>query len=577
MIFSTRARAITLRGISILYFWVIAVLFVHAVVDRFHLPLMPFSDPDTWGYLFPGVSLLSGGGFVHTAGRGFPYPLFVCGILKVFGDFRYISIVQHTLGLLAGGLLVLTWERGLRFFRPGPVGWIVHRVLGWTMVGCFLGARTSVLLEHSIRPESIFPFFTILAACLGTEYAIAFWQKKNLRLSFFIGLFLVFDSLFVYFLKPAWGFGTGFAMLPVLVSLLQLRGRYLYKVAILAIPLVIAAAGLWYPEKVLVEKYDKTSDEFLPSLLMFFNAPAVRNEMAAELNGTRPLAYDRQLVQMAMKFIDAELNAPHRTRAQVLAAGGELTHAGAKKYLTYTVLGYDPDNLLYRHDQPTCLMVELSNRFGDDTAGYAAFCMHYYKAAWAHQPAAMVHKIWAQLWAFYSMSSSPFGGRGDKIEIIKQVPRTLGSVDLNEKRLPAFVNYIKTVRGEAGSTQIWKEKRTVSREQKFFHHIYLPAFCFSILLSILVWVKRDMFSAFAEPGLWTLYLFGFNLGNVLTIAVVHTVQVGRYVQNQLIFTLIAECAGALLLVVVAERLLTSRYCKHAEPAAQAGERPAVAA
>jgi hypothetical protein len=86
--------------------------------------------------------------------------------------------------------------------------------------------------------------------------------------------------------------------------------------------------------------------------------------------------------------------------------------------------------------------------------------------------------------------------------------------------------------------------------------------------------NRSLFETIGPPTFWTLYLFGFNMGNVLTIAVVHTVQVGRYVQNQLIFTLLAESAGALLLIVFVERILTGACCRKVETTSKASEVPA---
>jgi hypothetical protein len=390
---------------------------------------------------------------------------------------------------------------------------------------------------------------------------------------------VVLDSFFVYFLKPAWGFGVGFAILPVLLSLIQLKGHWPYKIGVLGIPLVITMATLWYPEKVLVQKYDKTSDEFLPSLLICFNAHIVRNEMAAELSGKQPLAYDRKLVEMVLGFMDAEINAIHYTGSKESVAAAQAKDGGKpRRRLTYTTLGYDPDNLLYKHDQPTCLMIELMNHFGDDTAGYADFCFHYYKSAWLHQPAAMMGKVWGQFWTFYNMGASPYGNtKGAKIEIAQQAPRTLSSVDVNQVKYPPFHQYVADVEKLKDSTQVWKQTKTVSREQKYFRAAYLASLLISLLIGITVLVRRAQFGEWIGPALWTLYLFGFNLGNVLTISVAHTVQVSRYVQNQLVFTLLAEGAGILLFVVLAERGISYLITGKGEADAKSEELETVAA
>ena len=94
----------------ILYWIVVAALFALAAWQRFSLPLDPTADPDTWGYLSPALEKLTGGAFIHN-GRNFLYPGFLFLLLRLFGDFRAITITQHLLGLGAGGLLLLTWQR----------------------------------------------------------------------------------------------------------------------------------------------------------------------------------------------------------------------------------------------------------------------------------------------------------------------------------------------------------------------------------------------------------------------------------------------------------------------------------
>src|SRR2546430_16374267 len=101
--------------ISRLVYWVaVASLFALAAWQRFSLPLDPIADPDTWGYLAPALQKLTGSGFGHE-GRNFVYPGSLFLLLRLFGDFRAITIAQHLLGLAAGGFLLLTWPRQLAF------------------------------------------------------------------------------------------------------------------------------------------------------------------------------------------------------------------------------------------------------------------------------------------------------------------------------------------------------------------------------------------------------------------------------------------------------------------------------
>ena len=63
-------------------------------------------------------------------------------------------------------------------------------------------------------------------------------------------------------------------------------------------------------------------------------------------------------------------------------------------------------------------------------------------------------------------------------------------------------------------------------------------------------------------ALWLVY--SYNFGNSLTIAVVHSLEVTRYVRIQLIYTVFAQCLSIYLILEVAVfgvRLLIERRAK----------------
>lgn len=88
----------------------LGLLFGCAAVHRFKLPPWPFGEPDTWGYLHPAISKLSGGPFAHTDARNFLYPGFLFLILAATKSFAAITIVQHSLGLGTGALSAVLLE-----------------------------------------------------------------------------------------------------------------------------------------------------------------------------------------------------------------------------------------------------------------------------------------------------------------------------------------------------------------------------------------------------------------------------------------------------------------------------------
>jgi hypothetical protein len=98
------------------YWSAIAVIFAWAAWLRFRLPLDPIAVRD---YVLPALRKLIGDEFgdVHL-GRTIIYPGFVYLLVRAFRDLRAITVTQHLLGLLAGGVLLLTWRR-IRDFIPG--------------------------------------------------------------------------------------------------------------------------------------------------------------------------------------------------------------------------------------------------------------------------------------------------------------------------------------------------------------------------------------------------------------------------------------------------------------------------
>src|SRR4029453_9385517 len=97
------------------YWSAIVVIFAWAAWLRFRLPLDPIA---VQSYVMPALRKLIGAEFGHLhLGGTIIYPGFVYLLVRAFGDFRAITVIQHLLGLLAGGVLLLTWKR-IRDFIP---------------------------------------------------------------------------------------------------------------------------------------------------------------------------------------------------------------------------------------------------------------------------------------------------------------------------------------------------------------------------------------------------------------------------------------------------------------------------
>jgi len=148
------------RGDSLwrLFYWtLLALVFVGAIWQRFRLPLDPIADPDIWGYLSPALRKLTGAEFGHTNGRNFIYPGFVFLVLRLFADFRAITIAQHFLGLLAGAVFLTYLEACAHFRAESADRPRCSRSAGLVGAAIFLLQWQTIVFEKEIRPKASAP------------------------------------------------------------------------------------------------------------------------------------------------------------------------------------------------------------------------------------------------------------------------------------------------------------------------------------------------------------------------------------------------------------------------------------
>src|SRR5215469_12439367 len=118
---------------KVAYTLIVAFLFLAASWKRFSLPQEPLAVFDA--YLLPALIKLSGGAFsrvqgLTNQGLNFIYPGAIYLILHSWQDFRAISVIQHSLGLVAGGLFLAAWSRLADFFPRPCVNPVVHEAIG---------------------------------------------------------------------------------------------------------------------------------------------------------------------------------------------------------------------------------------------------------------------------------------------------------------------------------------------------------------------------------------------------------------------------------------------------------------
>src|SRR6266404_166768 len=202
------------------YWTALAFIFTWAVWQRFALPLDPIADPDTWGYLSPALRKLTGAQFGHSLGRNFVYPGFLFLLLRVFGDFRAISIAQHLLGLIAGGMLLLTWRRARIFTAELRVGHDIHNTLGLIATAVFLWSAEPIHDEMQIRPEGVCALLLGTNFYLVMQFAICCFIEDRRSGAAVYGTAAVFTSFLLGSIRPSFWFVAVGALVPIVIFLL---------------------------------------------------------------------------------------------------------------------------------------------------------------------------------------------------------------------------------------------------------------------------------------------------------------------------------------------------------------------
>src|SRR5258708_14545699 len=165
-LFHTMERAARLNQsrflFDLLVLCAVAALMLGGLIVRTRLPMTPLADGDTWGYLHPALSWLSGLGFQQTYGRDWLYPALLAGILKISGDFHAITYAQRFLGL--AGILIFwaalrLWLRLLPM--PGPIARRICFAVALLLLALYALSPQHALLLNTIRPERMIAFFPI--------------------------------------------------------------------------------------------------------------------------------------------------------------------------------------------------------------------------------------------------------------------------------------------------------------------------------------------------------------------------------------------------------------------------------
>ena len=507
-------------------------LLLCAAWGRFSLPLTPAIDKDFGGYLHPALGALTGHGFEHAEGRAILYPGLVYALLAVFRDFRAITILQHTLGLATGLLLLATWCAAWCALRPARTPRWLYDLAGLAMFAVFLFTPQPVQFEFLIRPDVICPFFAALSFFLLVRFLLAWRVEKNSRAMFGFAVAAVFVSFVLPSLKPSYWLSSLFTTIPVWCALFDRREKIARRLLMAALPLATVWLLLLLPER-LSSRGDTGSATFLPESLFSIHALIIREQLAADVATPDPaVPYPPEKLRATLALLDAGI-----ASVQFNSPGHMVS------------LGYDADWLLYR-DPFFTKMAEADHWVLEPRLG---FYRYYYRRTWQKMPGPMLRKVGIQLGLFYNLACPAYCNHGwDMRKYYVRADELLHGPDEQAAidAWPPAQTYRATV------AQL-KDHATEIPVRKILRHTidrlgncYLPGLL--AYLAALPWIcwraeRRARFGVFAAI-LATGY--AFNFGNNLGIAILHTLEVSRYTYIQFATTVLTEMLTGIFLIEV---------------------------
>jgi hypothetical protein len=505
---------------NLVYWAAVAALFTWAAWLRMQAPLDPIADPDTWGYLSPALNKLVGNGFTHS-GRNFVYPGFLYLLLQVAADFRVIVFVQHALGLLAGVLLLLIWQR-VRDLIAGPrLPAAVHRWFGLLPAGIYLFAADTIRFELQIRPEGICGFLGILNVYLVLQFIYWFFVRENKRAAVVYGVGTVLSVLLFGSVRPSFWLAALGSLLPICFVFFR-RGWFREKVAIF----LGAVAGLILlvlPERLLAS-HDVVDKLFVPMLLFSQHADIIRDQMAADLAASAQLPYAREWLERIHSVLQSEMQKSFEANPE-----------------HYPSLGFDPEYLMYHEDS---ICAALDREFRGDIGELCTFYRFYYGRALLQQPMRMLGKIGRQMALFYKSQCGAYDCakylflRADYDSSASEMKNVL--LLLGREEYKPAVDFLNRNEEIARQPTKLEQSMYIRRPLLALRGSYLGCLATALLLSAIVLSKASLRRRWGALAGIVLLSYWFNFATCFESAALNSLEVFRYMTVQLIFAILAQ-------------------------------------
>jgi hypothetical protein len=530
------------RCLSVLPALALTLVFGWAAWERFRLPLTPFADPDVLAYLSPGLNALLGEQFRDWFGQCFLYPWFLYFLLRIGGNFKWITLVQGLVGLGTGTLLFACWMELRRLLTTPHLPSWAFKLLGGALAGVYLLSTATIRFERTLRPEAVFPFVVILQVYCNLRFIRSRFLEGDPSRFMLSGASAIFLSVAASLLKPSFSGALLVVNLPAIISLFRPGQPFFGKLLLLTVPVVVASLLLIWPESYL-RRRDPTGARYLSQSLFSLHADLINKQMAEDVARHITTRYPPEF-----------LAATHAALTQALL------ESRGKNVQYWPALGFNGDYLRFGGPGKPPFLSELTRRLGGEDRS-SEFCRYYYwRTVWG-QPVGMATKIARQFAVFYSPWRCPAYSTHGSFSLAEQYRETVSSLESEPmlQRYPPGASLLASAAALTNSSLSIGPYRLIPRINLFMARTHLYWCSWAVLLTILAWRKPNL-STFRMVGSVLLLLYGYNLGTVLTLAIGHSLDVDRYSQYQFAYTLLPDFLSVWLAIEVF--MLVASYWKH---------------
>lgn len=492
---------------KVAYYGVAASLFVVAAWNRFLLPQDPLADFDA--YLWPAVVRLSGGPFPHLQGLNFLYPGMVYLILRIGGDFRVISVIQHLLGLAVGAFFLASWSRLADFFPRSLLSRAMHQTIGLFGAAIYLLSIVPVWFERRIRSDAVSMFFEALIFWLIIELFYYRIISPNLRKTVIYAIGAGVSAFLLASLKPSFTLMALFCVAAVVWLVATIKHNVRAKLAFfgVALPVVVVLTFAEHHFR----RNDPAVKIFLPATLFVFHAKIIRAQMEADLENGQTNGYSSEWLRLACDDLGREIQRTHDFYPQ-----------------DFRVLGFQADRVQHGNDS---VLHRWRHELGDER--FAKFLRYWYWHSLAKRPLPFIAKIAGQLQVFYSTDCPAFRAWKKWPLSSWSYARNLSVLSQPQwwerlSRIPAGAAFLERTKTLCSRNIVVHQNKAVRLLLICCARTYLVILLISVPLAGWSLLKPNSSDGAKCPAWWVLFFYSATFGNVLAVSAVHSMEVPRY-------------------------------------------------